>query len=173
MSWQAEIPIIVRTLINDWDDQPVYSDDRIIQVITVAAQYVQFDVVLDHVYSVNVTSPDISPDPTVDRDEIFISLVALKASCIIDQSTLRTKAAMEGIRAALGPVSLSVGGSLEGLKIILDKGPCAVYEELTAHWDHLLVINSIPDIYKVILLDLDISTHKRINKCQPPIIILF
>ena len=135
MSWQAEIPIIVRTLINDWDDQPVYSDDRIIQVITVAAQYVQFDVVLDHVYSVNVTSPDISPDPTVDRDEIFISLVALKASCIIDQSTLRTKAAMEGIRAALGPVSLSVGGSLEGLKNIIDKGPCAVYEELTAHWD--------------------------------------
>ena len=59
MSWQAEIPIIVRTLINDWDDQPVYSDDRIIQVITVAAQFVPFDVVLVQVYSVNVTSPDL------------------------------------------------------------------------------------------------------------------
>ena len=52
MSWQIEIPIIVRTLINDWADQPVYSDDRTTQVITVAAQYVQFDVVLDHKYSV-------------------------------------------------------------------------------------------------------------------------
>ena len=136
MSWQIEIPIIVRTLINDWADQPVYSDDRITQVITVAAQYVQFDVVLDNKYSVDVSQLTISPDPTINsRDEIFISLLALKSACIIDQSTLRTKAAIEGVRASLGPASLSVGGSLEGLKLIIDKGPCAVYEELTSHWN--------------------------------------
>jgi hypothetical protein len=135
MSWQTEIPIIVRTLINDWSDQPVYSDERIIQVIAVAAQYVQFDVVLDQKYSVDITSPAMSPDPTLNRDEIFISLVSLKAACIIDQSNLRTKAAMEGIRAALGPASLSVGGSLEGIKMVLEHGPCALYEELTSHWD--------------------------------------
>jgi hypothetical protein len=135
MSWQTEIPIIVRTLINDWSDQPVYSDERIIQVIAVAAQYVQFDVVLDHKYSVDVANPGIIPDPTIDRDEIFISLVSLKAACIIDQSSLRTKAAMEGIRAALGPASLSVGGSLEGIRMVLEHGPCALYEELTSHWD--------------------------------------
>jgi len=109
MSWQTEIPIIVRTLINDWSDQPVYSDERIIQVITVAAKYVQFDVVLEHQYSVDVSNLTLDPDPTVDKDEIFISLVSLKAACIIDQSNLRTKAAIEGIRAALGPASLSVG----------------------------------------------------------------
>lgn len=135
MSWNTEIPIIVRTLINDLGDQPVYSDERLIQVITVAAKYVQFDVVLDHQYSVDVENLNISPDPTLDRDEIFISLVSLKASCIIDQSNLRTKAAMEGIRAALGPASLSVGGSLEGIRMVLEHGPCALYEELTSHWD--------------------------------------
>jgi hypothetical protein len=135
MSWNIEIPIIVRTLINDLSDSPTYSDERILQIIAVASKYVQFDIVLDQVYTIDVTNPNISPDPTVNNDSIFISLVGLKAACIIDQSTLRTKAALEGIRAALGPAQLSVAGSLSGFNLILDKGPCAAYEELTSHWD--------------------------------------
>ena len=115
MSWSVEIPVIVRTLINDLSENPTYSDDRLLQVITVAAKYVQFDVNLDHLYTIDVVTPNITPDPTTDNDSIFISLVSLKAACIIDQSTLRTKAAMEGIRATLGPAQLSVGGSLAGL----------------------------------------------------------
>lgn len=135
MSWQIEIPIIVRTLINDFSDQPVYSDERILQIIAVAAKYVQFDVVLDYKYEVDVTNPNISPDPTNNRDEIFISLVSLKAACIVDQSALRTKAALEGIRASLGPASIAVNNSLQGFLAILEKGPCAAYDELTSHWD--------------------------------------
>jgi hypothetical protein len=135
MSWNIEIPIIVRTLIDDFSDNPTYSDDRLLQAIVVAAKYVQFDVSLDNKYTVNIVNPDITPDPTSSDDSIFISLVSLKTACIIDQSTLRTKAAMEGIRASLGPASLVVGGSLAGLKMIIDHGPCAAYEELTSHWD--------------------------------------
>lgn len=135
MSWNIEIPIIVRTLINDLDDSPTYSDERILQTIAVAAKYVQFDIVLDHPYTIDVANSIISPDPTIDNDSIFISLVGLKAACIIDQSTLRTKAALEGIRAALGPAQLSVAGSLAGFNLILDKGPCAAYDELVSHWD--------------------------------------
>lgn len=135
MSWKIEMPIIVRTLINDVSDSPVYSDERLLQTIVVAAKYVQFDVVLDHSYVLNISNPEITPDPTSDDDSIFISLTCLKAACIIDQSSVRTKAALEGIRAALGPAQLSVGGSLAGLKMILDTGPCAAYDELTAHWD--------------------------------------
>ena len=135
MSWKKEIPIIVRTLINDLSDTPTYSDERILQVISVAAKYVQFDVVLDHQYTINVVNPTITPDPTVDNDSIFISLVSLKTACLIDQSVLRTKAATEGIRASLGPAQLSVAGSLAGIKLIIDAGPCAAYDELTSHWD--------------------------------------
>lgn len=135
MSWKVEMPIIIRTLINDIGAIPTYSDERLQQVIVVAAKYVQFDVVLDNTYSLNIAEPAISPDPTDNNDDIFISLTCLKAACIIDQSSLRTKAALEGIRAALGPASLSVGGSLAGLKMILEMGPCASYEELTSHWD--------------------------------------
>jgi len=135
MSWQVEIPIIVRTLINDLSDAPTYSDERILQTIAVAAKYVQFDVVLDYSYTIDVVNPNITPDPTIGNDSIFISLIGLKTACIIDQSALRTKAALEGIKAALGPAQLSVGGSLAGFNLILDKGPCAAYDELTSHWD--------------------------------------
>lgn len=135
MSWQTEIPIIVRTLINDWEDQPVYSDERLLQVISVAAKYVQFDIVLDNTYTVDVSNPTITPDPTENQDEIFIALVSLKAACIIDQSTYRTKAAMEGIRAALGPAQLWVAGQSTAWRAILETGPCATYDELTSHWD--------------------------------------
>lgn len=133
MSWQIELPLIVRMLINDLSDPPTYSDERLLQTLAVAAKYVQFDVSLDNTYAVNVTTSTITPDPT--GDDIFVGLLCLKSACIVDQSVLRTKAAMEGIRASLGPASLSVGGSLGGLKMILEQGPCALYEELTSHWD--------------------------------------
>jgi hypothetical protein len=135
MSWKIEVPIIVRTLVNDMSSTPTYSDERLLQIIAVAAKYVQFDVVLDNAYTINVVNPEITPDPTANDDSIFISLVSLKSACIVDQSVLRTKAAMEGIRAALGPAQLSVGGSLAGLKMIIEEGPCAAYDELTSHWD--------------------------------------
>lgn len=135
MAWQIELPIIVRTLINDLSETPTYSDQRLMQLLSVAAKYVQFDVVLDHKYTIDVVNNAISPDPTLDDDSIFIGLVCLKAACLVDQSTLRTKAITEGIRAALGPAQLSVSGSVNGINLILEKGPCGAYEELTSHWD--------------------------------------
>jgi hypothetical protein len=134
-TWQTELTTIVRNLINDVSESPTYSDARIQQLIATAAKFVEFDVVLDTVYDVNVTTSTITPDPIVNNDTIFVSLTCLKAACLVDQSTLRTKAAMEGIRASLGPANLSVGGSLEGYKMLLEKGPCALYAELTEHWD--------------------------------------
>jgi hypothetical protein len=135
MSWKIEIPIIVRSLINDMEAEPKYSDDRLLQLIAVSAKYVQFDVALDHEYTINVVDPTITPDPTEDNDSIFISLVALKAACMVDQSEYRTKAINEGVRAALGPASLSIAGNSAAWKVILDQGACALYEELTSHWD--------------------------------------
>lgn len=135
MSWQTELITITRTLINDLDEPYDYSDSRIQQVLAVAAKYVQFDVNLEHYYTIDVVNSNITPDPTEDNDETFISIVCLKAACIIDQGTFRTKAALEGIRAALGPSSISVAGSLSGWQSIIDHGACGLYDELTSHWD--------------------------------------
>lgn len=135
MAWQEELTIITRTLVNDLTPPYEYSDCRIQQILSVAAKYVQFDVNLPNKYTVDVIYSNISPDPTENRDEIFTSLTCLKAACIIDQGTLRTKAALEGIRTSLGSASLSFGGSLAGWQSIIDHGACALYEELTSHWD--------------------------------------
>jgi hypothetical protein len=135
MSWKTDVPSLVRVLINDLNDPPVYSDDRLIQTITVAARYVQFDVVLDHSYEVDTVNQNISPDPTNNNDQIFLCLLGLKTACIIDQSTFRSKAALEGVRAALGPALLSVNNHLSGFKEILEHGPCKLYADLTEHWD--------------------------------------
>lgn len=135
MSWETELTTIVRGLINDAVEPYQFTEERIIQTILIASKYVQFDVVLDHLYDVNVTNGTITPDPTEDKDEIFIALTSLKAACLVDQGTLRTKAAMDGVRAALGPASLSVTGSAAGWAAILEHGPCKLYDDLIEHWD--------------------------------------
>lgn len=135
MSWQTEMTAMVRTLINDSIEPYQFSDDRIQQTILVASKYVQFDVVLEHSYTINITNQTLTPDPTEDGDEIFIILASLKAACLVDQGTLRSKAASEGIRAALGPASLSVSGVATGWEMILKHGPCKLYDDLVEHWD--------------------------------------
>lgn len=137
MSWQTEMTAIVRTLINDLGPNYTYTDLRIRQSIVVAAKYVQFDVVIDPLFNIDVANLTISPDPTADEttNQVFISLTCLKAACLIDQSNYRTKAVMEGIRAALGPASLNVSGNLVGWKEILAHGACAAYDAFTEHWD--------------------------------------
>lgn len=135
MSWQTELTTIVRVLINDLTEPYEYSDNRIQQILAVAGRYVQFDVNLTTKYTIDVVNKNIDPDPTSNGDSIFTSFICLKAACIIDQGTFRTKAAMEGIRTALGPASLSFGGSLTGWQAIIDHGACGLYDELTSHWD--------------------------------------
>lgn len=135
MAWQNELTIITRTLINDWKTPYEYSDQRIQQVLTVAAKFLQFDINLDYAYVIDVVNNNISPDPTTNNDAIFISLCSLKAACIIDQGTFRTKAALEGIRTSLGSANLSIAGSMAGWETIINHGACGLYDELTSHWD--------------------------------------
>jgi hypothetical protein len=132
MYWEVEIPIIVRNLINDLDASPTYSDDRINQLAVVAARYVLGEVNLDTEYNIDIVNTTMVPDPSdpSSRDTDFVGFVALKAACLLDQSTFRTKAVNEGISASLGPARLSVGGNLSGFKTILEMGPCGTYEQL-------------------------------------------
>jgi len=137
MAWDAEMTLMVRVLINDLDTvSPTYSDARIQQVITVAATYVQQEANLTNSYTVDVSANTIVPDPTTpDRDDVFVGLTCLKSACILDQSTFRTKAAIDGVRTSLGSASISVGSNLSGFKTILDQGPCAMYTALLNDWN--------------------------------------
>ena len=136
MAWENEMTLIVRTLINDLANPPTYSDSRIQQVIVVAGTYVQEEANLTTTYNIDVSAVTITPDPvSPTRDTVFVGLTCLKAACFLDQSTFRTKAAMEGIRTALGSANLSISGNLSGYKILLDQGPCAMYSSLLNDWN--------------------------------------
>lgn len=138
MSWDVDMTLMVRTLISDLDPvSPTYTDARIQQVIVVAATYVQQEANLDKQYSINITIPSITDDPTIapNKDEIFVGLTCLKSACILDQSTFRTKAAIDGVRASLGSASIGVSSNLSGFKTILDQGPCAMYHTLLNDWN--------------------------------------
>lgn len=136
MSWQIEIPIIVRSLINDFGQTTEYSDERMVQIISVAARYTTIDIDFNTKYSIDVVNNNINPDPCNinTRDDDFISFVALKAACLLDQSTYRTKALTEGIKTKLGPAELDISGNLDGFKTILSMGPCALYESLSQQY---------------------------------------
>jgi hypothetical protein len=137
--WQIEIPIIIRSLINDLEANPTYSDARMQQIATVAAQYVLEEVNLSNSYVIDIVNQTITPDPSAPetRDVEFISFIALKSACLLDQSTFRTKAVMEGIRTALGSANISVAGNLAGYKMILeqDQGPCKLYQSLSLEYN--------------------------------------
>jgi hypothetical protein len=137
MYWEIEIPIIVRTLINDLESTPTYSDERIKQLITVSAKYVVIDANLSISYNIDVVNETITPDPSdpETRDTEFVGLIALKAACILDQSTFRTKAALEGIKTSLGSASLAINNNLGGYKTILDQGPCSFYDQLVMDYN--------------------------------------
>lgn len=132
MSWQIEMSLVVRTLINDLEAKPTYGDDRIYQTLVVAASYVTKEAVFDTDYVVDFNALSITPDPTDSniRDESFIGLVAMRAACFLDQSTFRTKAETEGIKSSLGSTSIAVAGNLSGYKTLLDVGPCGMYEKM-------------------------------------------
>ena len=140
MYWEIEIPLIIRNLIDDFgtiDSPPVYSDARLEQLCVVSAQYILIDANLQIDYKVNVATSEIIPDPCdpATRDTRFISLISLKAACLLDQTTLRTKAAMEGIKTSLGSAALSVNGNLDGYKMIIQTGACKEYDGFVEHWD--------------------------------------
>lgn len=139
MYWEIEIPIIVRNLINDLELVPTYSDSRINQLAVVSAQYVLSQANLPINYVIDIVAKTITPDPSAPdtRDSDFIGFIALKSSCLLDQSTFRTKSALEGIKTGLGPASLSVSGSLSGYKTILEDGqsPCRLYEKLILEYN--------------------------------------
>jgi len=134
MSWQLEVPILIRSFINDFDDQPNYSDERILQLSLVAAQHTILDIEFNNSYSVDIINQTISPDPTINRDNTFIGFVALKSACLLDQSSLRTRAYLEGVNVTLGPAKLDVASGIAGFKTLLEQGPCKMYEQLKTQY---------------------------------------
>lgn len=129
MAWQDEAIPMLRVLINDNDiTNLTYSDDRLEEILVVAAMYVNQDVSFSTTYTINVSTVSISPDPVTNSD--FLSLMVMRAACLTDWGTYRQKALLAGVKARCGPAVLETMNHLDGFKELLTKGPCASYEVL-------------------------------------------
>jgi len=133
MSFFDEAIPMIRALIGDVGPTLSYSDARLEEVLCVAAKLLLSDnITFDYSYTVSISTHSISPDPVDSGDNAFLNFVCLKASCIMDISQYRTKAAVAGISAKLGPASLDTRDHIKGFLDILntDGGPCKAYERL-------------------------------------------
>ena len=125
--WQTEMSTMVRHLIND-TESATYPDERIEMTILVAAQLLLTEVDFEQTYTVNVDSYEITPDPTTTdaKDDGFINLVCLKASCIIAGSEYKAYS-LGAIRVSDGPSSIDMSSIAANLRL-LHEGLCARYE---------------------------------------------
>lgn len=134
MSWQDESLTMLRVLLNDLDcDNQVYSDNRLEEILVVAARYVDQELNLSTDYVVSVSDRTITPDPTdsdTTNNRVFLNMMVLKAACLSDWSIFRTKALLAGVEAKCGPATISTLKHIDGFKELLTQGPCAAYEKL-------------------------------------------
>ena len=121
---------ILRYLINDVDSSKyTYSDHRIETTLLVASQLVTLEVDLLNDYTINVETCTLTPDPTETgtRDDGFINLVCLKASCVMVGSEIRSEAS-NAISIKDGPSSIDLRG-VTGTLAVLYKDLSEKYEK--------------------------------------------
>lgn len=135
MAWDATMVTMLRVMINDLTTPYTYTDARLEQVIALAASYVTQEIDFDTDYTVTIDPPAISPDPVDEEDSAYMNFVVLKAACIVDIGLYRTKAAIAGVKARLGPGQLETAQHLTGFKDLLTIGPCAAYTTLKKEYE--------------------------------------
>ncbi len=130
MTWQNEMSLIVRHLINDLDSSSyTFTSDRVEESILVATQLMLNEIDFEQTYTVDVDSSSLSPDPTTltDKDDPFITLVSLKTAHLLLGSEIKTNS-LNAISLRDGPSAIDLRGIVQGLKIL--------YEDLGARYEH-------------------------------------
>ena len=130
MTWQNEMSLIVRPLINDLDSSSyTFTHDRVEESILVATQLMLNEIDFEQTYTVDVDSSSLSPDPTTlsNKDDTFITLVSLKTAHLLLGSEIKTNS-LNAISLKDGPSSIDLRGIVQGLKIL--------YEDIGTRYDH-------------------------------------
>lgn len=132
-NWKIEMGTVLRVLLNDLTSPYQYSDERLYQLLTVAAQQVQSsNLSFPLIYQINIPQLTITPDPTNSdtqtRDDSFINLVTLKAACITSHGEARISA-KQGISIRDGSSSIDLRGPLEGRLKLIQIGYCELYDQ--------------------------------------------
>ena len=129
MAWQNEMVRMLRHVVNDLDSSSYsFTDDRLEESILVSAQLVSTEIDFENTYTIDVDGLILTPDPTTlgDKDDAFINLVVLKASCVILGSEVRSNA-LNAIALKDGPSSIDLRGITAGLTKLYEH-LCEKYE---------------------------------------------
>jgi hypothetical protein len=140
MAWQDELVPTVQVMVGDLDDaNRTYSDDRLEQLVALAAKQVSTEgMVFNQTFVGNVADSAITPDPTLDatRDDNFANLVTLKAVCILDQTDARV-AANRAILVKDGSSAIDLSKVASTKLRLLEMGWCAVYADAKFEYQSL------------------------------------
>ena len=128
MAWQTEMVRILRHIVNDLDSSSYsFSDSRLEETILVAAQLVLTEIDFDKTYTVDVDALSLDPDPTTSP---FITLISLKAACVIVGSEVRTH--------SINSVSVRDGSSAIDMKGVA-AGFMLLYKDICEKYDHAVL----------------------------------
>jgi hypothetical protein len=123
MAWETNLLILVRSLINDSVAPYTYSDERLEDLMVTSAVLVLQEVSFATVYTIDLSTPSISPDP----ETSFETLIALKTACLIAQGEHRGY-----VRGAIaikdGPSTIDAKGRAQYSKDLVDS-VCALYDK--------------------------------------------
>lgn len=131
MSWQGQMSTIVRYLVDDIDSSSYkYSDDRVETTLLVAAQLASLQADFTNTYTINVEGCSLSPDPTDTdtKDDAFINLVCLKATCVMLGSEIRSESG-NAISIKDGPSAIDLRGVTSTLTMLY-KDMCEKYDKM-------------------------------------------
>lgn len=123
MSFELDVITIIRHMIDDLDcsDQE-YTDDRLLELIFIAANYTNLDI--DTEYTISISEQSISPAP----DSHFTNLVALKATCMLLRSAAASYAKFD-FKVTDGPSTVDLKDIAQKLQTAADNS-CKQYSTL-------------------------------------------
>jgi|TARA_R110000744_G_scaffold238416_1_gene355902 hypothetical protein len=135
MSWKTIGRTMLRAMLDD-PSSTTYTDSRLDSLLITSAYFLPIEINFVTNYTVDIVAEAIAPDPASALDGVdFIALMVLKAACMADTGSFRTRALIQGVSASLGPASLQTGGYGAQLLNLLNLGPCKAYEELKEQYN--------------------------------------
>jgi len=90
VSWQTKIVTYVRGITDDLGSSQINSDEKLEQLIVIAAMQVVIEVDFSTDYVMDVEDITISPDPS--NDTPFVNLVSMKTACMLARADQKNQA---------------------------------------------------------------------------------
>ena len=137
MAWDTTLVTMVRHLVNDLGGNNEFDDDRLKNSIVVSGLLVSQEFKFSQSYTFDLDTPDISPDPTKTNtyDGEAIALLTLRSACMLDVGRYQNAVA-NGVRIRDGDSEVETTGAFRGYNDILNKGPCASYQNMVKRIQH-------------------------------------